>query len=424
MQMIPSFLDFLHRSPTSFHATQTIAKDLIAAGFSQLFEENPWKLEPERGYFVIREDSLLSAFRTPKKKVRQATLLASHVDSPCLKIKPHPELLTRGTLRLRTESYGAPLISSWMDRDLQISGRLLFSDSHGKIISQIVTLKESVIIPQLAIHLDRQINEKGALFNKQEHLNPVFSLEAKEGSFLSCLESYCEGQTPLNFDLFVTPAQKASLLGKNSEMLAAYRLDNLTSAYASLFALLHSASQKETLQASFFWDHEEIGSMSALGADSRFADEILERVFFSLQISREEFFQIKSRSLCLSIDVAHGFHPNFAEKSDSENTPLLGQGLVLKFNANQKYMTSGAAAAKIALLAKAHQIPLQKYAARSDIPSGSTVGPMMAAQLGIATVDLGIAIWAMHSARETMAVKDQIFLGSLLQAALENLGEK
>ncbi len=419
MNTIPSFLDFLHRSPTSFHAVQTLAQHLSAAGFTQLFEEEEWSLKPEQGYFIIRDDSLLAAFRIPRHSIRKAILLASHVDSPCLKIKPHPETCTRGIERLGTEVYGAPLLHSWMDRDLQISGRVLFSPEPGKVVAKIVTLEETAILPQVAIHLDRQINEKGAIFNKHDHFKPVFSLGPQQNSFLSCLRRQCENQEPLAFDLFLIPAQKASLVGSKSEMVAGYRLDNLTSVYASLQALSHSHAQKETLQASFFWDHEEIGSMSALGADSRFADEMLRRIFLSLQISEEKGFQIKSRSCCLSVDVVHGFHPGFAEKTDAENTPLLGQGPVLKSNAGQKYVTNASLAAKIILSAKKKNIPLQRYAARSDIPSGSTVGPMMAAQLGIATLDLGICTWAMHSARETISATDQQLLADLLRAAMD-----
>ena len=208
-------------------------------------------------------------------------------------------------------------------------------------------------------------------------------------------------------------------MGAGQEIIASHRLDNLSSAYASLFALLHTSSSEDVLQMAFFWDHEEIGSMSHLGADSLFAGQLLERISLHLNMEKEDLFRLKSRSICLSIDAAHGFHPNFAEKYDPQNSPLLGKGVALKFNANQRYATSSKSASPIFQLAKKHHIPLQLAAFRSDIPSGSTVGSMMASHLGIPTVDLGVPTWAMHSARETISTEDEISLCSLLKASLE-----
>ncbi len=250
-------------------------------------------------------------------------------------------------------------------------------------------------------------------------MKPVFSLNSKEKHLEDWLKKHHAFETLLAFDLFLVPLEPASILGFESEIIASHRLDNLTSAYAALYALLETGPRADCLQAAFFWDHEEIGSVSCVGADSRFADEVLERISLFFKMDREDFFRMKSRSICLSGDLTHGFHPSFADKFDPQNAPLLGHGVVLKFNANQKYATSSMTAAIVADLARRQNIPLQKFASRSDIPSGSTVGSIMAAQLGIPTVDLGIASWAMHSARETIAAQDELSLCTLFKAALE-----
>lgn len=420
MKLLEDFVRFLNRSPTVFHAAREISDALQAAGFTALNEKDRWKCEMGKGYFVTRGDALVAAFKIPKAPPTSATLLASHIDSPCLKIKPHPEKDEQGIGSFLTETYGAPILHTWLDRDLYLAGRISFLDDQGHTKSHLVKLDDSpIIIPQLALHLDRQMNENGVVVNKENHLKPLFSLHSKEKKWEEKLKKHCPFETLLSFDLFLVPYEPASFLGFDSEFIASHRLDNLTSAYAALYALTHSKPQNEVLQAAFFWDHEEIGSMSHLGADSRFADELLERISLCFSMDREDFFRMKSRSLCLSGDLAHGFHPSYKDKYDLSNAPRLGKGAVLKFNANQKYATSSSTGAFIAKLAQTHKIPLQTFASRSDIPSGSTVGSIMASQLGIQTVDLGIAGWAMHSARETIAAADEEALCLLFKAALE-----
>ena len=417
--MIPSFLKFLDASPSVFHAGQEISSALTKAAFTELHEGMKWNLAPGKGYFVCRGSSLIVAFRTPKKKPVAATILATHIDSPCLKIKPHPEEANHSIGQFGVEVYGAPILHSWLDRDLVLAGKICVLDMKGKPASHLVLLEDTpLIIPQLALHLDRTANEKGIIVNKQDHLKPIFSLAADKMDLEKLLKKRYPFKELLGFDLFLSPLEKSSLLGANLELLSSARLDNLSSAFAALVAMTQSSSSSDHLQMAFFWDHEEIGSMSAVGADSRFADEILERITSHFELSREEYFQLKSRSFCLSGDLAHGFHPSYAEKYDLKNAPFLGRGPTLKFNANQKYATTGAGAAFITHLAKMKKIPLQHSASRSDIPSGSTVGSIMASQLGILTADVGIAGWAMHSIRETIASNDLCSLISLFQAAL------
>lgn len=413
------FLRFLDRSPTPFHAVREITNALAEADFTPLAEKEKWKIEPGLGYFLTRGDSMVAAFRAPQQQPTSAILLASHLDSPCLKIKPQPEMSDKGIGQFGTEVYGSPILHTWLDRDLCIAGRISVLDGNGRPVSHIVSLDEyPLIIPQLALHLDRGINERGPAIQKQDHLKPVFSLNSKDKHLVDLLRKHHAFKALLGFDLFLVPTQKGAFLGFDSELVASYKLDNLTSAYASLYALLNTAPQENILQGSFFWDHEEIGSMTHLGADSRFANEMLERICLCFQMNREDFLRFKSQSLCLSGDLAHGFNPNFPDKYDPQNSPLLGHGPVLKFNAQQKYATNSSTASAIAALAKSHKIPLQKFASRSDIPSGSTVGPFMASQLSIPTVDLGIAGWAMHSIREVISIVDERALCSLFQAVL------
>jgi len=420
--LLDSFLLFLDRSPTVFHAAREITKTLTETGFHRLEEKEKWNLEAGKKYFICRGNALVAAFKVPLETPLSTTILASHTDSPSLKLKPQPEILNRSIGQLGTECYGSPILHSWLDRDLILAGKIIGLDTKGKEVSHIVTLDDSsMIIPQLALHLDRTVSEKGFLVNKQDHLKPIYSLEGQENDWILRLQKKYDLKNLLSFDLFLVPQQKSSFVGFHKEMVASYRLDNLTAAHSSLWALTQSSTSKDVLQVAFFWDHEEIGSVSYLGADSLFAEQFLERICSNLKMNKEDFYRFKSQSICLSIDVAHGFHPNYAEKYDPQNSCMLGKGVVLKFNANQKYATSAMSAAAIVRLAEKHNIPLQKTASRSDIASGSTVGSMMAANLGIPTVDIGIGCWAMHSARETIAAQDQVNLCSLLKAAFEDL---
>lgn len=424
-QSLEDFTHFIAQSPTAFHAAKEITNRLAEADFIPLSEGEKWRFEPGKGYFVMRGDSLVAAFRIPKKAPISAVILASHVDSPCLKIKPHPEISQHSIGQLGTEVYGAPLLHTWLDRDLCIAGRITVIDSENKIQSLLVSLDDyPIIIPGLAIHLDRNISEKGILVHKQDHLKAIFTLNAKEKHLENWLHKHHSFKKLLSFDLFLVPLEKPAFLGFENEMLAAYRLDNLTATYASLQAMIESEARTETLQMAFFWDHEEIGSHTFVGADSLFADQLLERICSFFKMDREEVYRLKSRSICLSGDLGHGFHPNYSDKYDPQHLCLLGHGVALKFNANQKYATNSTTAASILQLAEKHKIPIQKFVSRSDIPSGSTVGSLMAASFGIQTLDLGIVGWSMHSAREVIGAKDELALMKLFSKAMNELPGK
>ncbi len=394
------FLKFLKKSLTVYHAADTITESLKKAGFAQIKEADAWKLKCGGKYFVVREETLITAFIVPKKKPTSATLLATHIDRPCLKLKPISETSTQNIGQLATETYGAPLLHTWLDRDLVIAG---------KIESKTVAFEEHpVIIPSLALHLDRDIQEKGVKIHKQDHLKAIFSLDTKKSPLKKHLRS----------DLFLVPLEAPAFIGKNKEMIASYGLDNLTSSFAAMEAITGAKPQKETLSMAFFWDHEEVGSISTRGADSTFTAEILERIALSLKMQQEDLYRLKAKSLCISSDLVHGFHPNFSDKYDPQNASYLGKGVSIKFNANQRYVTSREGVNKLLLLAEKHKIPMQHFSTRSNIPTGSTLGPMMAAMSGIQTVDLGISGLAMHSIRETVATQDMVSLCKLFEKVL------
>lgn len=412
--MHEKFFPFLTRSPTSWHAAKEIGHSLTSVGFTPLSERGHWKLEVGKSYIVQREGALVCAFRLPSKKPTNAILLASHTDSPALKIKPNPDIVTQNISQLLTEIYGGPLLHSWLDRDLAIAGRIE-TDTGAKL----VFWKDApLIIPQLAIHLDRTINEKGILVHKQDHLKAVLATSGTH-TLESVLKKHFSFNTLYAHDLFLVPTEQPGLVGLGHELIAGYRLDNLSSAFACLEALVGAKMRPDTLQMAIFWDHEEIGSTTSTGAGSLFVDQMLERIAIALQQSPEDVHRLKSSSISLSADVTHGWNPNFPEKYDTQNAPHIGKGPVIKFNAGRKVASDAASAASICKIGEAKKIKLQMGANRSDIPGGSTVGPIMSANTGIPTVDIGVPCWAMHSTREIIGASDLKDLIYLMKAVLD-----
>jgi aspartyl aminopeptidase len=419
--ILADFTAFLESSPTAYHAVRQIANRLASLDFIPLDEKEAWHLEKGKRYFTIRGGSL-AAFTLPTSSPEKFTILASHTDSPALKIKPNPEVYKENMTFLEVEVYGAPLLYSWLNRDLCIAGRIVVVGEKGEIEEKIVLLDDvPVVIPALAIHLDREVNEKGCVVHKQNHLPPLIALLEENGSQKIDLVHLLRRQHPfrslLSFDLFLTPLETARFLGPSSELLAAYRIDNLTSVHSALHALA-LAPKNNAVQMAIFWDHEEIGSRTAEGSASPFLSDLIQRISGALKIGNEDLFRIKANSLCLSIDVSHAYNPNFCEKHDPNHHSLLGKGIAIKYNADQKYATNGLTAAKIVQICQQCNLRYQSFVSRSDIPSGSTVGPIVAKTLGIPTVDLGIPILSMHSIREVMAVQDHLDMCHLLTHAL------
>lgn len=423
--LIDDLRAFIEGSPTAWHAAEEIGNRLALHDFTPLDEEERWNLEKGGKYFVVRGGSVC-AFSMPNKAPTHATILASHTDSPALKIKPHPEVQKENMTLFGVEIYGGPMLTSWLNRDLAIAGRVVVTNNKGALEQRLVFLQDApVFIPQLAIHLDREVNEKGLLLNKQDHLFPLITLQDSDDKQQKTLElllrRHISFHNLLSFDLFLVPLEKSRYLGSQSELLAAYRLDNLSSAHACLSALaLTEKPAPKALQMAIFYDHEEIGSRSAEGAASPFLEDTLKRIAHSYKMDDEDFSCFKNRSLCVSVDVAHALNPNYPAKYDANHGALPGKGVVLKFNADQKHATTALTAARVIQLAEQHSLSLQSSVSRNDIPSGSTVGPLIAHGLGLPVVDIGCPLLSMHSAREVIACQDYLDLCTLLTHLLQD----
>lgn len=414
---IIDFINFLDASPTAWHAVENVAAKLTTAGFEQMDEADAFPVKLGGKYFVIRNGSSLMAFSLPKQKTLDARIIGTHTDSPGLKIKPRGEFQRENMVMLGVEPYGSPIYAAWVNRDLGIAGRVAYEEA-GQVKQKLVTFDNpSVFIPQLAIHFDRTVNENGLKLNPQDQLCALAALSASQkGAFLNDLIHAKIGKTPLAFDLFLYPLEKARLSG---ELITSARLDNLSSVHAALTALIQASEKPgQHLQIGVFWDNEEVGSRTAQGAQSPFFQHTLERVCLALTYTREEYLQLLNRSFCISADMAHAINPNSPEKHDARHPVLLGQGVALKTNADHRYASDADAGAWLHLLCKKHKIPLQVYNHRSDLPCGTTIGPIHSAVTGIKTVDVGTPQLSMHSTRELAAVSDHLDLCRLLEVFL------
>jgi len=416
--VVKDLCQFLDQSPTSWHAIEAAAQRLASSGALALDEGTRWKLERNKRYFVRRGGSIC-AFSLPKQPEKM-TIVAAHTDSPALKLKPNPEIVVEPIHLLETEIYGGPLLSSWYNRDLAIAGRVVFEDKQGKTQEKLIFLDESpLFIPQLAIHLDNEVNDKGLMIDKQDHLRPIFTLNKDKKNLLEpFLKKYVPFKDLLSFDLFLVPLEKARLLGASHEMLASYRLDNLASSHACITAWA-AAPLTNSLQIALLCDAEEIGSRTADGAASTFMQDVLQRIQAFYNFTAEDFIRLKTGSLCISVDVAHAYNPNHAKKYDPQHQLLPGQGIAIKYHAAKKYVTDAKTAAPIISACRQAKLPFQSFASHSNVTCGSTIGPIFAHTMGIPTVDIGCPIFSMHSAREVMAVQDHLDMCQLLTALLK-----
>lgn len=408
--------DFLGGSPTPFHAVSNMRSVLQKADFHALNEADNWCLEANTGYFVTRNDSSIIAFVLPgsapmKHGVR---MLGAHTDSPCLKLKPQPNIEANGYLQLGVEVYGGMLMSPWFDRDLSIAGRVTFRCADEKITSRLVDFEKAVaIIPSLAIHLDREVNKKRSI-NAQTDLPPLLLQlnDSEKADFADLLLDQLRRQWPdvevkniLDFELSLYDTQKPAMVGLNNEFIASARLDNLLSCYIGLKSLVDSEAAYCRLLVCN--DHEEVGSASACGAQGPFLSAVLSRI---CEFSGDNKTQMIANSMMVSADNAHGIHPNFAAKHDTNHAPLLNKGPVIKVNANQRYATNSETAAVFRRCCELAQAPVQSMVARADMGCGSTIGPITASEIGVATVDVGVPQLAMHSIRELAGTQDGYYL--------------
>ncbi len=419
------FFKFLDQSPTPFHATANMAAALEQAGFIRLDEQQPWQLQAAGRYFVTRNDSSIIALQTGQASLAEQGLhmVGAHTDSPCLKVKPQPDINSHGYWQVGVEIYGGALLNPWFDRDLSLAGRVSFMHD-GRLQSRLVDFRQAIgCVPNLAIHLNRAAN-KGWEINAQKEL-PVILGQLPDNS-TPCLRQLLARQLEqehgitqarvLDFELSFYDCQGAAHNGLNQEFVASARLDNLLSCYVGLQALLNSSPQQACLLVCT--DHEEIGSASACGADGAFLQQVLRR----LLPDEQDYSRCIQRSLLISADNAHGIHPNYADKHDNNHGPLLNQGPVIKINSNQRYATNSQGAAYLRQLGLEQDIPLQTFVTRSDMGCGSTIGPITASQLGVNTIDIGAATFAMHSIRELAGSRDIDYMIRLLGAFYQRSG--
>ncbi len=411
---------FLDRSPTPYHAVASMRERLLADGFAALDEGEAWDLAPGGAYLVTRNDSSLIAFRLGRGDVIEAGLrmVGAHTDSPCLRLKPNAPLEQGGYLKFGVEVYGGVLLNPWFDRDLSIAGRVVMRDRRGRLSSTLIDFARPVaVIPSLAIHLDREANDKRSI-NKQTMLPPLLALAGSAPADIEALvkEELAHRGSPLaqsalvDFELSLYDTQRAALVGLREEFIASARLDNLLSCYTGMEALLGASSELPQLLVCN--DHEEVGSGSAAGARGTFLASVIDRIAGS----SERRARLMARSMLVSTDNAHGIHPNFMDRHDAAHGPLLNAGPVLKVNANQAYATSSDSAAILKRAARSARVELQSFVTRTDLGCGSTIGPLTATALGVRTVDVGVPTFAMHSIREMAGSADAYALCRVLSA--------
>lgn len=416
-------LSFIQSSPTPFHATHSIATRLLLAGFIELDEAAAWDLKAGKRYFIKRNDSSIIAFVYGKKGLLDTgiRMLGAHTDSPCLKVKPQPELNRKGYLQLGVEVYGGALLAPWFDRDLSLAGRVTYKTTENKIASALIDFKQPVAtIPSLAIHLDREANNSRSI-NAQRDIVPVLLQFGQEQTLTPNFKSILLAQLKkecthiaatqiLDFEVSLYDTQAPALIGLQQDFIASARLDNLLSCLVGLEAILQANDEVSSLL--ICTDHEEVGSTSCCGAKGPMLQQFLERLI----PDTETRIRVIENSLMISADNAHGVHPNFMDRHDENHGPLLNRGPVVKINANQRYATTSETSGFFHLLCEQLQVPVQIFVARTDMGCGSTIGPIVSSEVGVKTIDVGVPTFAMHSIRELAGVADAHYLYQIASA--------
>lgn len=413
---LDDLLAYLDASPSPWHAAESSARRLLAAGFTELPVSAAWSDVPDRG-FVRRGGALVGWHRGsttgPTSPLR---LVGAHTDSPCLRVKPRPDAGSAGWKQLAVEVYGGVLLNSWLDRDLGVAGSVITADGS----SHLVAVRDAVArVPQLAIHLDREVNERGLVLDKQQHLTPVWGVgAAAEGEFAAWIASLV-GVDPTDvrsWDLSLFDITPAALLGPERSLLAAGRLDNQLSCWAATAALAAAPQGTDGTAVIALFDHEEVGSESTTGAAGPLLEHVLERLALASGATRDQWLVQLAASTCISADNAHSVHPNYPERHEPAHRPMVNHGPAVKLNHNQRYATSPAGAAMAQDVFASAGVPHQVFVSRNNMPCGSTIGPITATRLGIETVDVGVPQLSMHSARELSGTLDAPWLAQALSA--------
>ena len=408
-----SLLAFLQASPTPFHATQCMADTLLSSGYTELFQDQAWQLKEQAGYFIRRNDSSIIAIWLADKS-QALRLLGAHTDSPCLKVKPNANMIEKGYFQLGVEVYGGALLAPWFDRDLSLAGRV-HARINGNIESVIINFERAIAtVPSLAIHLDREANNSRSI-NRQTDLPPVLAIVGENAPDLNAIlmaevsKQHEAVESILDYELFFYDTQPPAVIGLSDEFIASARLDNLLSCHVGLQALLNSGLDQNKVFVCT--DHEEVGSVSACGAQGPFLEQTIERIWPNI----EERNRLIANSMMISVDNAHAIHPNFYDKHDENHGPVLNQGPVIKVNANQRYATNSFTSAVFKQMCNDASVKYQMFVTRTDLGCGSTIGPAIASGLGVDTLDIGVPTFGMHSIRELAGSEDAFDLAKVLK---------
>ena len=420
MTIVEDLLKFLDTSPVNFLAAASVERILEENGFIRLNAEDSFpEMKSGDKYFVCKNGTAVFAFRIGKKSPAESgfKLICAHSDSPGFRIKPNAEMICEGgVVKLNTEVYGGPILYTWFDRPLSVAGRVLLKGENAlsPIEKRVMVKRPILIIPHLAIHFNRAVNE-GNKLSKQKDMLPVLGIindELERGSLLLNVTSEelgCKKEDILDFDLSLYDTTKAITVGLNNEFVSCGRLDDLAMVHAGLYAMLNSETSEMTQVLAVF-DNEETGSGTKQGAASPMLKNLLERISLQYSSCPGDFYRAVERSFMISADMAHAIHPNYPEKHDPMNHPVMGGGPVIKINANQKYVTDAQSAAVFAEICREAGVPVQYFVNHSDSPGGSTLGNILTSQMPMRGVDMGNPMWAMHSCRETICVKDQEYV--------------
>lgn len=420
--MIRQLMNFLDEGKSPYHVVRNLTEEFTENGFEALEEGEPWSLRRGGKYFVTRGETSVIAFKIPEREVKGYRITASHSDSPTFRIKENPEISVEGKyLKLNTEKYGGSIHSSWLDRPLSVAGRVIVRGKEGFRSIPVSVDRDLMIIPNLAIHMNRDMN-KGVEYNAQVDMLPLFAMgNEKDGLKKTVAEAAgVDKKEILGQDLFLYVRQKAVCLGANREFLVSPRLDDLQCVFSCKEGFLQSETENtDYIGVCAVFNNEEVGSLTRQGADSTFLEDILYRIGKGLSIEKERYLRLLAHSFLISADNAHGVHPNHPEKADPTNRPYLNGGVVIKYHGNQKYTTDGFTGAVIRELCNEAGVPYQTYANRSDLAGGSTLGNLSEAHVSVPAADIGLAQLAMHSAVETAGIKDAEYAFKIIKIFYE-----
>lgn len=402
-------MDFIKESPTAFHVVKNFSTMLEKAGFIKLNERNKWKIEQGGKYYVTRNDSSIIAFQVPDNMdFYNFQIAAAHSDSPAFKIKENPEMVEDNNyVTLNVEKYGGMLMAPWFDRPLSVAGRVIVREDSGLKPVLVNVDRDLCVIHNLAIHMNRDVNN-GIKYNSQIDMIPLFGEIASKDKFekIIAMEAGVAIEDIISTDLFLYNRECGTIWGADNEFISSPRLDDVMCAFSCIKALTDNKENNKSVNVCAIFDNEEVGSTTKQGADSSFLYDVLSRISMCMGKDSEDFIRVCASSFMLSADNAHAVHPNYKEKADPTNRPYMNKGIVIKYNANQKYTTDAISAAIFKEICRKAEVEVQSYVNRSDIPGGSTLGNISNSHISLNTVDIGLAQLAMHSPYETAGVKD------------------